>query len=242
MTRKSLMMQLFWMLLLVVTTPRAAEQFDTERVRMLASERFGSAISKVKAADVDGWFELESDGQIFYTDSEVRHFFIGHIIESKTGEDLTAARLAELSAVNFKQLPIELAVKTVRGGGKRTLYIFEDPYCPYCKKLHKNLRQLDDVTVYTFVLAKLSPDSAAKADAIWCAPDRSKAWEDWMSIGNKPPAATRGCHAPVAEVDALALKLRIRGTPTIFFTDGESMSGVPSNAELEKKLSAMVSD
>lgn len=56
----------------------------------------------------------------------------------------------QLSAIDFSTLPLDQAVKTVKGNGKRILVTFEDPNCGYCKKLGKELVPVNDVTIYTF--------------------------------------------------------------------------------------------
>jgi len=96
---------------------------------------------------------------------------------------------------------------------------------------------MNNVTIYTFLLPILSRDSAEKSRAVWCAPDRSKAWNDLM-VNNTPPAPG-ACDAPLDKVVALAQKHNIRGTPTIFFTNGERIPGAPSVAQLEQKLAQM---
>jgi thiol:disulfide interchange protein DsbC len=58
------------------------------------------------------------------------------------------------------------ALKTVRGNGQRQLAIFSDPNCGYCKRLEKSLQQLDNVTIYTYLIPILSPDSAQKSKQI----------------------------------------------------------------------------
>jgi hypothetical protein len=99
---------------------------------------------------------------------------------------------------------------------------FEDPNCGYCKKLAKEILTLKDVTVYTFLLPVLGDDSFEKSKAIWCAPDKAKAWVDWMTAGKAPPAVPAKCDTSGLNKSAqLGGKLRINGTPAIFFASGE---------------------
>lgn len=116
--------------------------------------------------------------------------------------------------------------------------VFEDPNCPYCRKLHQTLQGGDNVTVYTFLLPILSDDSALKSKDIWCAPDRAQAWRRWMSESKPAPAAPDGCRTPNEEVLALGRKLRVAGTPTIYFADGSRTGSAFDAASLEAKLNA----
>jgi thiol:disulfide interchange protein DsbC len=147
-------------------------------------------------------------------------------------QNLTEKRLRELSGVKWGDLPLDAAFKTVRGNGKRTLAVFSDPNCPYCKRFEKDLAKVDDVTIYTFLYPILSPDSHEKAKAIWCSSDKSKAWSDLMLNGKVPAAAQ--CDTPIDRNLALGRKFRINGTPTLIFASGERVPGAVSAEQLEK--------
>lgn len=129
------------------------------------------------------------------------------------------------------------AIKTVRGNGKRVLYVFSDPDCSYCKKLEHTLRQVENVTIYTFLypLEGLHPQAAERARGIWCSNDRSAAWQAWMS-GNVQPAANGQCAAPIAQNRTLGLALGLRGTPTLFNADGRMEAGAVPAQSIEALL------
>ena len=156
-------------------------------------------------------------------------------------QDLTKERIDEINKVKFSDLPFESALKQVKGDGKRVIAVFEDPNCGYCKRLRQTtLKEIDNVTIYTFMYNILSEDSFAKSKNIWCAPDKIKAWDDWMIAGKAAPAAPASCTAtPNDKVLALGQKLRITGTPAIFFTDGSRIPGAVDTKTLEAKLSSI---
>ena len=64
---------------------------------------------------------------------------------------MTEERIAELGKIDVKSLPLNQAIKYVKGKGERTLYIFSDPDCPYCQRLEQNMVGVDNVTVYVFL-------------------------------------------------------------------------------------------
>src|ERR1700752_1053383 len=133
---------------------------------------------------VPGVFEVRAGLDIFYVDATGQYAFVeGHLLDLKANRDLTRERLEAAARIDFASLPLDIALKTVRGSGKRRLALFEDPNCPYCRALHTLLGQLDDVTIYTFPYPVLSADSDAKARAALCAPDRIKAWSELMRTG-----------------------------------------------------------
>jgi thiol:disulfide interchange protein DsbC len=203
----------------------------------------GAKVESVTKAGVLGLYEVVVGGEIIYTDDKATHFVLGQIIDPKTRKNLTQERLEKLTAIKFSDLPLDLAIKQVKGNGgngKRVIATFEDPNCTYCKKLAKELQDVTDVTIYTFVYPILSQDSVDKSKAIWCAPDRAKAWNDYMIKGNAP--ATAKCDTgDLDKVAALAQKLRIRGTPAIFLADGSRSPGFMPAAQLEQALTQAAS-
>ena len=186
-----------------------------------------------------GLYEVYMNGQIVYTDEKFNFLIAeGHLVDSKTKRDVTTDRLADLSKIDFSSLPLDQAIKVVKGNGSRKMAVFSDPDCPFCKRLEQNeLSNISDVTIYTFLmpLEQLHPDAANKAKAIWCAADRSKAWQDWALNGQLPKKAA-SCDAPLEKVASLARKLGVTSTPTIFFADGKRMLGAYPAAEIEKAL------
>jgi thiol:disulfide interchange protein DsbC len=128
----------------------------------------------------------------------------------------------------------------VKGNGKRVIAVFEDPNCGYCKRFRQQaLKETDNITIYTFMYNILAEDSFTKSKNVWCAPDRSKAWDDWMVSGKAAPAAPAGCTTPNEKVLALGQKLRINGTPNIFFADGSRVPGAIDARTLESKLASI---
>lgn len=211
-----------------------AARADEAAVRKAFEAWAGGKVDGVRKAGVLGLYEIQIGNELYYTDEKVSAIFDGSIIDTKTRRNLTQERLNKLSAINFAELPLELAIKQVRGDGKRVFATFEDPNCGYCKRLAKEMAGMDNVTIYTFLLPILSQDSANKSRAVWCAADRAKAWNDLMVNGVAPAAGT--CDAPIEKVLALARKYNIRGTPTIFLSSGERIPGAIPVAQLEQKL------
>ena len=163
---------------------------------------------------------------------------IGTLIDGKTMKNVTDERMQKLTAIKFSDLPLEFAVKQVRGDGKRVFATFEDPNCGYCKKLAKDMAKLDNVTIYTFLYPILSPDSLEKSKQIWCSADKAKAWNDWM-VDGKAPSSKGDCDtAAVQKTVETGRRLAINGTPTIFFADGERIPGAVPVAKIEQKLSS----
>lgn len=199
----------------------------------------GVKVDSVVKTPYGGLFEVRVGTDIFYTDAKGDYLFIGRVVDTKTFQDHTKARLDEINKIKFSDLPLDSALKSVKGNGKRVIAVFEDPNCGYCKRFRKTLNEMDNVTVYTFMYNILSEDSTVKSKNIWCSSDRAKAWDDWMLKGKVPEAAPANCTTPNDKVLALGQKLRITGTPTIFFADGTRIPGAVDAKALESKLASI---
>jgi thiol:disulfide interchange protein DsbC len=185
----------------------------------------------IKTPYLGGLYEIYAGGQLFYSDEKGSVFVFGSLIDGKTHRNITAEQQLAL-------LPLQDAIKRVNGNGgngKRTLITFEDPNCGYCKKLTKELVNLKDSTVYTFMVPILSEDSLVKSRKIWCSSDRLKAWDDWM-INGKAPAGSDNCANPLERNSKLAQGLGVSGTPAIFFPNGEKIPGYLPLDKIEKAL------
>lgn len=192
-------------------------------------------ISAVRSTPVPGLYEVAIGNDVVYTDATARYLVQGEIIDLKTGANLTEQRSNDLNRIKWSDLPLNDAIKVVRGKGSRQIAVFADPNCGFCKKLEKSFQQLDNVTIYTFLVPLLSADSATKSKQIWCAADRNKAWNAWM-LENQTPTGPGDCGTPLDRNTSLAKKLGVAGTPAMFFVDGSRIAGAVPLAQIEKKL------
>jgi len=194
-----------------------------------------SKLISVSKTPYFGLYEVAFDDQLVYTDEKMTYLFSGNIIDMHTMKNLTEARERRLYAINFDSLPLDLAIKNVKGNGKRKLAVFTDPNCQYCRKLEKEMVNLTNATVYIFVLPIL-PGSEEKAKAIWCSPDRLKAWEDHMLMGVEPQSGMTCDTTSLTKISMQAEKLRINVTPTLIFEDGVIKPGTLTLELLEEHL------
>jgi thiol:disulfide interchange protein DsbC len=219
-----------------------AESETEARIKQLIEPKMGVNIKvdSVQKTPYGGLYEVRTNGDIFYTDETAQYLFIGRVVDTNNQyKDLTKARVDEISAISFADLPLDSALKLVKGNGKRVFAVFADPHCPYCKNLHKIFDEIDNATIYTFLLNIVTEESSARSRNIWCAPNRNLAWDQWMRNGKLPPAAPANCKAPNDEVLALGKKFRVVGTPTIYFADGSRTGSVGDAKTLEARLESV---
>jgi thiol:disulfide interchange protein DsbC len=227
----------------VAAAPAAAApatSADVAAIRKALEQKFpGTEVKHVAKTDYLGLYEAMLDDNLIYTDSKVAYIFVGAMYDTATKQNLTDARTRKLNRVAVDKLPYELAFKRVKGDGSRKLVMFSDADCPFCHRLEKEIKALDNVTIYTFLfpIDQLHPDAARKSRQIWCSADVAKSWDDFFATG-KLPDNKGDCGDPVAKTQALGNSLKINATPTLVFADGTLIPGALPLAQLEKEMAA----
>jgi thiol:disulfide interchange protein DsbC len=214
---------------------------SNDKIKTELQKQFGAnvQIKSIAPSPIAGIFEVVINNTVVYTDASAKYLIQGSIVELKTGTNLTEQKENELNKIKFSDLAIKDALKTVRGDGTRVIAVFADPNCGYCKTLEKNLLSMDNITIFTYLIPILSADSTAKSKAIWCSAEPSKAWINLMTQQLQPTVANADCVNPLDRNLALAKKIGVTGTPTIFFTDGTRIPGSVSKESIEKKFAEL---
>ena len=227
---------LFLSLLLLGSFAHAGEK----EIRKAFQDKFpGMEIGAISKTPYGGLYEVVVDGQAAYASSDGKYLILGNVIDLQSKRNLTAQRNAKLSEVKWSDLPLDKAIKEVRGNGSRRLVIFSDADCPYCRKLEPELEKLTNVTIYTFLypVQGLHPNAVPTSKKIWCEPDRLKAWKAYMLKGEQPKSKG-DCANPVDDTVELGAKLKVSGTPTIILENGQRIPGYIAADKLDPLLTA----
>ncbi|MDO9469133.1 MAG: DsbC family protein [Nitrosomonas sp.] len=195
-----------------------------------------SKIESVKKTNYLGLYEVVVGDEVFYTDAKADYFFFGHVIDTKTRMSMTNERIQEIKAarrVPLDSLPLQSAIKIVKGDGKRRVAIFTDPNCPYCKQLEKELLNVTNVTIYTLLYPVLK-GSMELSKKIWCSDNQIKAWDDFMLKDVAP--SSKDCEAPLDALVKSGRENKVNGTPTLIFADGSVVGGMIPATAIEEKL------
>lgn len=236
--KKTILVKLFGLLIALNSGLVCAQATDKLKATLQKQLGPNAQIKSLTPSMIPGLIEVIVNNSIFYTDTQGKYLFQGEVIELKTGTNLTELRETEINKIKWSDLPLQNSIKVVRGDGSRKLAVFADPNCGYCKRLEKTFMEMDNITIYTFLMPILSPDSTVKAKQIWCSNDASKAWVNWMVSGTSP-SGKQDCATPLEKNIALGKSFNISGTPAIFFLDGSRIPGAAAKEAIEKKLSSL---
>ena len=223
--------------LLVAAAPAFAQDSDKLRANLKKALPPEAKIESVRKTTYGGLYEVVVNGEIVYADEAGSFIVMGQLVDMKTKENVTEARMRQVSRVNFAELPLDSAFKIVRGNGSRKVAMFADPNCGYCKRFERDLLAVDNITVYVFLYPILAPDSVEKSKVVWCSADRGKTWLDYM-VRDVPLPTKTECTTPVEKNLAFGRDKKITGTPTMIFEDGERIPGAMQVADFEKRLAA----
>jgi len=213
---------------------------DEAAVRAMVQDKLrgNGEVQSVRKAPWGALYEVvvrSGEGaRIYYVDEGATVILSGQAIDAKSGRNLTAERERELNKVKWESLPLQWAISSKRGSGRRKIAILSDPNCPYCKRFEEDLAKLDDITVHILPFAVLGPKSTQQAKAVWCSKDRVKAWNDLMFRRIEPQAAD--CDTPIEKLAQFGRSIGANATPTWFLENGERYSGAVPLDEVRRLL------
>lgn len=238
---KSDMFRSFVLAVLTTLLTAGAAQANETNLRKAFEAKFPTmSVESVTRTPFAGIYEVVFDGQVVYTDEKLTYLMSGNLFDLRNAQErnLTRERRDQIASGALVKAQGN-AIKRVKGSGKRIVYTFEDPNCGYCKELQKELNKMNDITIYTFLLPILSPDSAEKSKAVWCAKDRARAWDDLMNKAALPANAVKTCATPLEENQQLAQRFGVRGTPAVFLANGQQVGGYLPADKLEQAFAAL---
>lgn len=189
-------------------------------------------IENIQTTEMKGIYSGSMDGQVVYVGEDTQHILIGSMFRLSDQKNLTKDLMLKQNSIDWKKLPLQDAVKTVRGNGKRQIAVFSDPNCPYCKQLETELTKLNDVTIYTFIYP-IKTQSIAVSKQVFCEKDPALAWSNLIAKGIQP-SSKKTCANPIERNLSLGKSLALNGTPAIIFSNGFKVMGAYPAQEIEK--------
>ncbi len=212
---------------------------NEEAAKLLKTEKFNARIKDIKISPVKGLWQVElvqnDKPGIIYMD-----FSKKYLIEARFTKieelDKAAAGPEQLRKVDVGKIPLEGALVYGSPKAENKIIVFSDPDCPYCRKLHDDMKGIvsrrKDIAFYIKLFPlKMHPEAYEKSKTVVCKKS-TKLLDDAMAGKALAKAA---CKA--SEVDdnlKLGEELGISGTPAIIFPDGRLLPGyLPADALVE---------
>ena len=187
------------------------------------------AVTEVKRSPIGGLWQVdvEVNGQkgIFYVDFAKKNIVLGQRIQIMPIADI--GKPVPEKKIDFSKLPLKEAIVLGPRKAEKKVAVFTDPDCPYCRKLHDEMKQLlskrKDVAFYIFLRPlPMHKEAYKKAQAVLC--EKSLTLLDDAFSGKPLPEPT--CSgAQVDKNNALADSLEFGGTPTMVRFDGGVLPG-----------------
>jgi len=233
------------LLLLHLPGPAAAFQKDTGAAKgcaechKLTNEEAGKILAKmvdnvvgVVQGPFPGIWEVDvaRGGKIYpiYLDYSLKYLFNGQFIRLGDMANLTGERYTDLNRVDVASIPVQDAIRVGSPSAKRTVIVLSDPTCPYCVKLHGEIKKAaakdTDVAFLVMPYPRNRNDKATYQKCLAVVCSKSEKLLDDAYAGKNLPAAACKTDA-VDETMKLADRLKIQGTPTMILPDGRMISG-----------------
>lgn len=188
-------------------------------------------IDRINPTPFAGVYEVDSGRKVFYVDATGNYGLVGNLLDLKNKVSLTEQRTNDLNQIDWSKMPLDLAIKRVRGSGASRIAIFTDPDCPFCKRLEvETIPYLQNVTIY-YYLFPLSIHANADSDSrkILCAENPESAMISFMAKGvalGKNSTCLNGTQKLPQMVKIGNDLVQVTGTPTIILPNGRIVSGL----------------
>jgi thiol:disulfide interchange protein DsbC len=184
--------------------------------------------------------EVEKDRKRFpvYIDFSKSFVVTGNIIRIADGENVTQRRTAQLNRVDVSRIPLEDALLLGSPDARTKVTVFTDPECPFCKKLHLELKEVvsrrpDIAFLIKLFPLKMHPNAYGISKSIVCTGSMELLELSFAGKPVPPPACETSA---VDRTIALAEELGIRSTPTLVLPNGVVMPGYKKADDLIKLL------
>ncbi|MDT8370422.1 MAG: DsbC family protein [Gammaproteobacteria bacterium] len=197
----------------------------------------GVKIDSVTKLDNTSLYETIINGEIIYFSADGRYVFQGDVISLETRQNVTEAKRIDvrkqtLASLNEDDMIIYEPKKT-----EHTLTVFTDIDCGYCRKLHQQMNDYNELGIriryMAFPRGGIDSVSYDKAVEVWCANDRHQAMTD---AKNDKKVRSEICNSPVKDQYEIGRRLGVTGTPALYLDSGELLPGYVPPKRLKQLL------
>lgn len=234
---------LFCLLATLATTALGADSAGVDAASQAAikaamTKKFPDVqVDAVRPSPMKGIYEIVMGGDIAYVSADGKFLIAGDMYEIDSRTNLTEAGRQKTRVETLAKLDEREMIVFKPATVKHTITVFTDVDCGYCRKLHSEISQLNDLGVQVRYLAypRAGPGTEdwRKMEAVWCSKDRKNAITE-AKAGREVKAAQ--CSTPVAKQFKLGEQMGVRGTPAIFTSTGDYIGGYLAPGQMVKEL------
>ncbi|MDH2292949.1 MULTISPECIES: DsbC family protein [Cobetia] len=219
--------------LLSVMAPLAqADALDDLRDKLVVNGQ-PLPVESLASSPIEGLFEVKlTSGETFFTDATGKHLIVGDMYRNDGDKGLV--NLSEQKANGERQKLLaevsedDMVIFRPAGEVKAVISVFTDTTCPYCRKLHEEVPELNargvEVRYLAFPRGGLRSQGARELAQVWCAENRTEAMNQ-IKNQRQAPKQEASCDAPVESQYQLGTRMGVQGTPAIVMPDGKMVPG-----------------
>ncbi len=221
--------------LVAATSPALSEgTLDKDELAALLP---GVAIDHISDSPITGIYEIAVGTNVAYVSDDGRYLLQGELFDLDSSENLTERSRSRMRVDLLSGVPRDntIAFGPAPEQTKHRVIVFTDIDCGYCRKLHQEIKQINDlgIEVQYLFFPRSGPgtESWKKAGNVWCAQNRNEALTTAKAGGDI--AARKCAGTPVQAHYDLGQRVGVRGTPAIFSESGVQLGGyLPAEALL----------
>ncbi|SFV64091.1 Thiol:disulfide interchange protein DsbC [hydrothermal vent metagenome] len=192
----------------------------------------------IKKTPIKNISQILDGSNILYISNDGQFLIQGQMIDLKNGINLTQKTKKSISKNILKDPSVKEGILFKAKNEKYRINVFTDVDCPYCRKLHSGMKEMNNlgisVNYLAFPRAGINSNSYWKEVSIWCAKDKKQAMN--TSKQRKPIKSIKCENHPIKKHFQLVKQLGVNGTPSIFLKNGANISGYLPPKKLLKEI------
>nr|WP_315853235.1 bifunctional protein-disulfide isomerase/oxidoreductase DsbC [Alteromonas oceanisediminis] len=206
-------------------------------VKQKVEAQIGFPVTSVAESPVPGLLQLNTARGLFYASDDGQYLLRANIYNLDEGlrneTEVAMSRIRLDGLAEFEGSTIDFKAQNE----KYVVSIFTDITCGYCRKLHREIEDYNDlgITVRYFAFPRAGLNSEGYQDmvSVWCAENPQKAMTDAKLGDSVTPAK---CANQVAEQYRFGQKIGVTGTPNIIMPNGTVVPGYQPAKMLEQAI------